>query len=414
MTPISLRALFAFKLIVLFAFWSFGPARTAVSSSPGALARVQSDNGDGGDLFGSAVALSRDGQVLVVGADLEASRDRADRADNALPGAGAVYVFERDGDGWRQSAYLKAPTPTSGGGFGFAVAVSDDGQVIAVGAPFEAGSGLGSVHVYRRGGAQWTPVAHLQAPDGAQRFGVDIDLSSSGAELAVAAVGPGAQARAHLFTWRARRWALDAVVVHDAADQAEVIPRVALAGHGRRLALANGVTADVQLFEPAGEGWTRASDALTQPQAEHDPALALALSADGQTLAVAHAQGRIDVHVNAPATGWSLQTHLRAAPDAPALGHRLTLSADGNTLAAIAAADAPTVYRFRRQNGQWQAMMSLQPSTARDGPFGSAIALSPDGRTLAVGSRFEPRSRRWPWPMAPLSAAGAVHLFAPS
>ena len=211
MTPISLRALIALKLLVLVALWSFGSARTAVSSPPGALARVQSHNGDGGDLFGSAVALSRDGQVLVVGADLEASRSSADGADNALPGAGAAYVFQRDGDGWRQIAYLKAPTPTSGGGFGFAVAVSDDGQTIAVSAPFEPGAGLGSVHVFRGSGSQWTPVAHLQAPEGVERFGVDMDLSNSGAELAVAAVGPAAQAQAHVFTWRARRWVLDGV-----------------------------------------------------------------------------------------------------------------------------------------------------------------------------------------------------------
>lgn len=412
MTPISLRALIALKLLVLVALWSFGSARTAVSSPPGALARVQSHNGDGGDLFGSAVALSRDGQVLVVGADLEASRSSADGADNALPGAGAAYVFQRDGDGWRQIAYLKAPTPTSGGGFGFAVAVSDDGQTIAVSAPFEPGAGLGSVHVFRGSGSQWTPVAHLQAPEGVERFGVDMDLSNSGAELAVAAVGPAAQAQAHVFTWRARRWVLDGVVTHRAADGAEVIPRVALAGHGRLLALANGAT-PVRLFQPAGDGWALAFDALSPPPAEHDPALALAFAADGQTLAVAHAQGRIDVHAHTPATGWTLQAHLRAAPDAPALGQRLTLSADGGTLAATAAGDAATIYRFRRQHGQWQAMTSLLPGPSHDRPFGSAIALSPDGSTLAVGSRFEPRSR-WPWPMAPLPAAGAVHLFSPA
>ena len=50
--------------------------------------------------------------------------------------------------------------------FGFAVAVSDDGQTIAVSAPFEPGAGLGSVHVFRGSGSQWTPVAHLQAPEG--------------------------------------------------------------------------------------------------------------------------------------------------------------------------------------------------------------------------------------------------------
>jgi hypothetical protein len=380
---------------------------------PGALARVHSHNGDRGDLFGAAVALSRDGQVLVVGADLEASGSSDDGTDNALAGAGAAYVFEREGEQWHQRAFLKAPLPAPGVGFGFSVAVSDDGQTIAVGAPFEQGAGLGGVHVFRRDGARWVPVVHLQAPQGVNRFGVGIDLSDSGAALAVAAVWPAATAQAHLFAWRAGRWAPDGVVAHSAAGGAEAVPRVALAGHGRRLALVNGTEATVQLFEPVGDGWALAPDTLASPTAEHDPALALAFSADGHTLAVAHAQGRIDVHVKTPAAPWALQAHLRATPDAPALGHRLTLSADGSALAVNAAADAPAVYRFRRQDGQWQAMPALQPTSGGGGLFGSALALSPDGRTLAVGSRFEPLNR-WPWPFAPVSAAGAVHLFSPA
>lgn len=413
MTSLSLRALVALKLLVLIAFWSFGSARTAVSLPPGALARVHSHNGDRGDLFGAAVALSRDGQVLVVGADLEASRSGDDSADNALAGAGAAYVFERDGEQWHQRAYLKAPLPAPGAGFGFAVAVSDDGETIAVGAPFEQGAGLGSVHVFRRGDDHWTPVAHLQAPQGVARFGIGIDLSDSGAALAVAAMGPAATAQAHVFAWRAGRWFADGVAAHSASGGAEAVPRVALAGHGRRLALADGAAASVALFEPAGDGWSLARDALVPPAAGQDPALALAFSADGQTLAVAHAQGRIDVHVKTPAAPWSLQAHLRAAPDAPALGQRLTLSADGSALAVNAAADEPAVYRFRRQDGQWQAMPALQPTAGSSGLFGSALALSPDGRTLAVGSRFETLNR-WPWPFAPLPAAGAVHLFSPA
>lgn len=413
MTSLSLRALIALKLLVLIAFWSFGSARTAVSLPSGALARVHAHNSDSGDLFGAAVALSRDGRVLVVGADLEASRGSDDAGDNALTGAGAAYVFERDGEQWRQRAYLKAPLPAPGVGFGFAVAVSDDGETIAVGAPFEQGAGQGGVHVFRRGDAHWTPVAHLQAPQGVARFGVGIDLSDSGAVLAVAAMGPDARAQAHVFAWRAGRWSADGAVAHSGPGGAEAVPRVALAGHGRLLALVDGAAASVALFEPAGHGWSRARDALIPPAPGHDQALALAFSADGQTLAVAHAQGRIDVHVKTPAAPWALQAHLRAAPHAPALGHRLTLSADGSALAVNAAADAPAVYRFRRQGGRWQAMPALQPTAGGGGLFGSALALSADGRTLAVGSRFETLNR-WPWPFAPVPAAGAVHLFSPA
>lgn len=421
MKSLSLRALVSLKLLVLFAFWSFGPARTAVPLPPGALARVQSDNGDGGDLFGAAVALSRDGRVLVVGADQEGSRSAADGGDNGLPGAGAAYVFERDGDHWRQSAYLKAPTPTPGGGFGFAVAVSDDGQTIAVGAPFEPGasSGSGGVHLFTRGGAQWSSMAHLPAPQGIERFGVGIDLSDSGAELAVASFGPlgeSMQARAahaHVFEWRAGRWAPGGVMTLGMADAVGALPRVALAGDGRRVALSNGGEA-VRLFEHSVDGWALLNDELAAATAGPAPVVqAMALSSDGRTLAVARAHGGVDVHAQPSASAWALQVHLRAAPDGPALGHRLALSADGSSLAVGAADDAPAVYRFRRHAGQWQALPPLMPAGDWRGLFGSALALSPDGRTLAVGSRFEPVSR-WPWPFAPARAAGAVHLYTPA
>lgn len=413
MTSLSLRALVALKLLVLLAFWSFGSARTAVSLPPGALARVQSHNSDRGDLFGSAVALSRNGQVLVVGADLEASRSGNASDDNSLPGAGAAYVFERDGEDWRQAAYLKAPIPTSGGGFGFVVAVSDDGHTVAVGAPFEPGSGLGSVHVFQRGGVRWAPVAHLHAPQGVARFGVGIDLSDSGQELAVAAMGPAEHAQAHVYARRAGRWSLQGVVEHGSVSPGQAVPQVALAGNGRTLALANGVAPAVQLFEPVGDRWALAGDAQPPTFAEHDPALALALSTDGRTLAVAHAQGRVDVHVRTTAAAWAPQAHLQASPDAVAVGHRLAMSGDGSALAVSAAGDAPAVYRFRRHGSQWQAMPSLSPTTTSGGPFGSALAMSPDGRTLAVGSRFEPLNR-WPWPFTTAPAAGVVHLFSPA
>ncbi len=418
MNPLSLRALVALKLLVLLAFWSFGSARTAVSLADGAVARVQARNSDRGDLFGGAVAMSRDGRVLVVGADMEDSRLTADDADNGLSGAGAAYVFERDGDRWRQSAYLKATIPTPGGGFGFSVAVSDDGQTIAIGAPFEPGAGSGSVHLFRRGGLQWSPVAHLPAPPGAELFGVGIDLSERGAELVVASVGTtgGPQrartARAHVFAWRADRWAEASVLEHAMGDAVDAMPRVALAGHGHRVALASGGPA-VLLFESDSVGWKAPVDVLVPSAAAPARAVhALALSSDGRTLAVVRDGGDVDVHVQPTGAPWTPQAHLRASADAPALGHRLALSADGDTLVTSAADDAPAVYRFRRHAGQWRPLPPLLPLGTGQAQSGSTPALSPDGRTLAVGSRFEAVSR-WPWPFAPAPAAGLVHLYTP-
>ena len=93
------------------------------------LSYLKASNANATDAFGTAVAMSRDGGTLVVGADLEAGDARGvngaqDRND--LPGAGAVYVFRRATDGWVQQAYLKAPRPEAGAGFGMSVALSDD------------------------------------------------------------------------------------------------------------------------------------------------------------------------------------------------------------------------------------------------------------------------------------------------
>jgi hypothetical protein len=60
-------------------------------------AYIKSSNADAYDEFGSAMALSKDGKVLAVGARSEASASRGvagDMKDNSAPGAGAVYIFE--------------------------------------------------------------------------------------------------------------------------------------------------------------------------------------------------------------------------------------------------------------------------------------------------------------------------------
>lgn len=125
------------------------------------------------DKFGFSVALSDDGDTLAVGATLEDSSSRAtngNQADNAVESAGAVYVFARRGGAWSQQAYLKASNADPGDQFGWSVALSEDGNTLAVDAQTEAGVGYGAnadqtdnsaadagtVYVFARAGAAWT------------------------------------------------------------------------------------------------------------------------------------------------------------------------------------------------------------------------------------------------------------------
>jgi hypothetical protein len=97
---------------------------------------LKASNAEGGDQFGSSVAL--DGDTLVVGATKEASSVDGGETDNSATEAGAVYVFTRVDSIWSQQAFLKASNAEGGDQFGSSVAL--DGDTLVVGAIKEASS----------------------------------------------------------------------------------------------------------------------------------------------------------------------------------------------------------------------------------------------------------------------------------
>lgn len=129
----------------------------------------KASNTDPEDFFGFGLALSADGNTLAVGAadeDGGATGIDGNQADNSRQEAGAVYVYVRDPmtlEWSPQSTYVKASNTSSYTGFGAAMALSADGNVLAIGSgdpstavgingdQFNADSmGAGAVYVYRR------------------------------------------------------------------------------------------------------------------------------------------------------------------------------------------------------------------------------------------------------------------------
>ena len=95
------------------------------------------------DYFGVNVAIS--GDALVVGAF------RYDILNVSAPGPGAAYVFERKQGTWRQTAVLKSSGSATGDQFGLGLAM--EGATIVVGARMEAGGG--AAYVFERDGEGW-------------------------------------------------------------------------------------------------------------------------------------------------------------------------------------------------------------------------------------------------------------------
>jgi hypothetical protein len=153
-------------------------------------AYLKSSNSEAGDEFGAAVALS--GDTLVVGARFEDSRYGAGELDNGAKDSGAVYVFNRVGSSWTQTAYLKASNADPTDFFGTRVALS--GDRLAVSATYEAGPSNGSansgaVYLFERDGDTWHETDYFRAPEPAQDdfFGLDLVLDDK--TLVVGALG---------------------------------------------------------------------------------------------------------------------------------------------------------------------------------------------------------------------------------
>lgn len=175
-------------------------------------AYLKADNADAGDFFGRHVSLSDSGDTLVVGApneDSDATGINAADNNNSLF-AGAAYVFERASGNWAELAYLKASNTGYSDYFGASVAVSGDGKTIAVGAWQEdsaatsingnasddSARNAGAVYVFTETSAKWSPQAYIKASniEAEDQFGSSIALSTSGDTMIVGAPGEDSSA----------------------------------------------------------------------------------------------------------------------------------------------------------------------------------------------------------------------------
>ena len=161
-----------------------------------------------GRLFGNALALSNDGSLLAVGSTGESSSAtgvNGKQDDTSMPGAGAVYVFVRNGAAWSQQAYVKSSNtggPVVGYQFGYALSLSSDGSTLAVSQTSDpsnatgingnqkntAAPDSGAIFVFTHNGNSWSQQAYVKpwnTTTAGVLFGYSVGLSGNGDTMAV-------------------------------------------------------------------------------------------------------------------------------------------------------------------------------------------------------------------------------------
>lgn len=177
--------------------------RTISNWSPGSM--LKPTRTESGDLFGSSVSLSSDGNTLAIAAKHEDSSSQVINVGDDINGAsfsGAAYVFNFTGTSWSQTAYIKAKNSGSFDRFGQSVSLSSGGDMLAVGARLEEGSNKGidgednddifnsgAAYIFTLNGTTWSQQAYVKArnPDIRDQFGYSVSLSGDGITLAIGA-----------------------------------------------------------------------------------------------------------------------------------------------------------------------------------------------------------------------------------
>jgi len=479
----------------------------------------KASNTDKDDSF-AMVAMSADGTTLVVGAPAEdsgATSVNGDQTDNSIRNSGAVYVFRLSATGWYQQAYVKASNTNQWDGFGGSIALSVDGNTLAVGAPGEdsgatgvngdqtdnSASAAGAVYLFRSDGQTWSQQAYIKASntDSEDEFGGSIALSADGNTLAVGAAGEdsssigingdqyndgcecGSSGAVYVFRFDDSEWSQQAYIKASNTGVGtwwrenygfyfygdRFGAAVTLSGDGNSLAVGapyedsgatgiNGNEADdlsiecdsgaVYTFSFDGADWSQqnyikpsfAPDCTVEgfPEPGYGFGNSIVLSSSGTVLAVAGvADHSSAIGVNDPplsidgqanhsgavhlfrsnGTSWLQEAYIKASnTDSsdyfggyPEIGGTsIALSAEGSTIAIGAPGEASAttginrdqadnsapaagaVYLLTYDGQTWSQKAYVKASNTDPGDgFGGSVVLSGGGYALAVGAHFE-------------------------
>ena len=301
-----------------------------------------------GDQSGYSVSLSSDGRIVAIGAIYN---------DDNGSGAGHVRVYEYASTGWTQlgdDIDGEAANDVSG----WSVSLSSDGDIVAIGARYNDGKGTdaGHVRVYEYASTEWTQLGNdIDGETKHDQSGYSVSLSSNGQIVAIGATkndGTGNDA-GHVRVYQrdagaSTGWTqlgndIDGEAANDNSGYS-----VSLSSDGKILAIGarynDGKGTDaghVRVYEYASTEWTQLGNDIDGEAAGDQSGYSVSLSSDGKILAVGaifnDGNGADAGHVRVyerDANGWTqlgIDIDGEAAGDQS--GYSVSLSSDGKILA---------------------------------------------------------------------------------
>lgn len=297
------------------------------------------------NFFGESVALSANGLTLLVGS-------RTTYSDS-----GKAQVFELDNGNWIQKG-SSLNGENLGDWFGQSVSINHDGNIIAVGAPYndDAGSNAGHVRVYAFGNGEWVQVGNdIDGESSLDKFGRSVSLSSDGNIIAIGAPGNSATSA------------------------------ISSSGH-------------VRVFENFNGSWIQVGSEING-LANSWSGYSVSISDSGDVLAVGAPnqliEGAASVYKYDNGSWSKIGSDIYGTEAGDNAGWAVSLSGDGSKIAIGAPNnDGPTysnnamgqVLVYELINGNWYSLgQAIYGNNTEDGS-GESVTISGDGKVVGIGS----------------------------
>ena len=165
--------------------------------------KIQASDKSPLDEFGYSVAISSDGNTVIVGA-VEYS---------GFSSAAYIFTWSETSSSWSEQQKIQASDKQAYDYFGGSVSISGDGNTVIVGARYEdskfwSESGAAYIFTWSETSSNWSEQQKIQASDNQQgdHFGYSVAISGDGNTAIVGARGEGGTGAAYIFTWSGTSW----------------------------------------------------------------------------------------------------------------------------------------------------------------------------------------------------------------
>ena len=343
-------------------------------------------------LQGGSVAISLDGNTIAFGS----SYDNGDSSG----ASGAVYVWTKSGSTWTQQAKL-----FSAGSYqaqGTSIALSADGNILAVGAIGTSSSAIGTTFIWTRSGATWTQVTNLVGSGvslGESYQGYSISMTPDGTTLAVGGYFDGANVGAvWIFTSSGggTSWAQQGGKLTGAGQigAAAFGKSVSISSDGNTLVVGapsdNSGIGATYIFTRSGSTWTQQTRLVMSGTRQGSN---VAISGDASTVFIG-ANGNYSAAFVCgiySLSGGILTLQSTFGQGGGTGNPSGTFTSDGNTLflGVMPLSGTGGAYVYKRSGTTWSTTPTTISKTYTNGTvgwFGASVACTPTGSQLIVGA----------------------------